>query len=470
MIGEHFERWWEHPSQFVQEVFGVTPDAWQHDALEAFPHCPRIAMKACKGPGKTAVLAWIGFNFLMTRPHPKIGCTSINEQNLKSGLWSEFARWYAKSPLLQRDFVFTKSTIFHRNHPETWKIEKRTWAKDADQTQIGNSLAGLHQPYVMWLLDESGSYPPAILPACEAIFAGCIEAHIVQAGNPTSLSGPLYMACVLAADQWKVIEITGDPDSPKRSPRIPVEHARAQIKQYGRDNPWVLVNIFGQFPPSSPNALIGPDEVREAMRRSYQAHQIGNAAKVLGLDVARFGDDSSVLAPRHGIQMLPLLKWRNMDSTAGAAHVSRYWGEWNADGCMIDMSGGYGTGWYDQLKTMGRAPLAVEFGGGAVLKERYANKRAEMAFQFVQWIKDGGALPDDGNLLAQLTETTYSFARGGDKFILEPKEHVKERLGTSPDEMDACMCTFAFPIVRPSARDSFGSQGRFESEYDALKY
>jgi phage terminase large subunit len=112
------------------------------------------------------------------------------------------------------------------------------------------------------------------------------------------LSGPLYWACTRAADQWKVISITGDPDDPKRSPRIPLEHARAQIEQYGRDNPWVMTNILGLFPPSSPNSLIGPDEVREAMRRSYPAHQIGHAAKVLGVDCARFGDDTSVIRGR----------------------------------------------------------------------------------------------------------------------------------------------------------------------------
>src|SRR5205814_1739641 len=68
--------WRQKPQAFVRELFGVTPDAWQDEALEAFPHSPRLAMKACKGPGKTAVLAWIAWNFLVTRLHPMIGATS----------------------------------------------------------------------------------------------------------------------------------------------------------------------------------------------------------------------------------------------------------------------------------------------------------------------------------------------------------------------------------------------------------
>lgn len=448
----------------VGELWNETPDAWQHDALEAFPYSPRLAMKACKGPGKTCVLAWIGWNYLLTRPHPMIGCTSISGANLKAGLWTELARWHAKSPLLQHLFQVTKTEIFCKAHPNTWKAEARTWAKDADATQIGNALAGVHAKYVMWLLDESGSYPPAILPTCEAIFSGePIEAHIVQAGNPLLLSGPLYRACVLARDLWKVVEITGDPDDPKRSPRIPIEHAREQIKQYGRDNPWVLVNIFGRFPPSSPNTLIGPEEVRAAMSRYHREHEIGAAPKVIGVDVARFGDDASVLAPRQGIQMFPFKKWRNLDSTQGAGQVTRFWNDWGADACFIDGTGGFGAGWLDQIRALGKSPIDVQFGGEAHDKARYYNKRTEMAFDFVQWIKRGGALPDDGNLLAELTETTYAFK--GDRMLLEPKDMVKERLGFSPDEMDACMCTFAEPVMAKS-NDVKSNRSAVPQEYN----
>ena len=74
-----------------------------------------------------------------------------------------------------------------------------------------------------------------------------------------------------------------------------VEHARQMIAQYGETNPWIRVSIFGEFPQSSLNALIGPDEVSAAMKRYYREYEIGGAARVLGVDVARFGDDASVI-------------------------------------------------------------------------------------------------------------------------------------------------------------------------------
>lgn len=438
--------WTEHPAQMARELFDIEPDAWQEEALEAFPHSPRICMKACAGPGKTNVLGLIGWNFMITRPHPMCGATSISGANLKSNLWTELSRLRSRAPLVEALFDQTKSAIFAREHPETWKMEARTWSADADANQIGNALRGVHADYVMWLLDETGDYPDAIMPICETIFAGAPkEAHIVQAGNPLKLSGPLYRACTTSRANWKVIEITADPDDPKRTPRVSVEHARQIIAEYGRDNPWVLVTIFGQFPPSSFNALIGPDEVSAAMKRYYREDELANSAKVLGIDVARYGDDSSVIAPRQGLQMFPLIKKRHISGIQGAGLTSRKWDDWGADACFIDDTGGFGATWIEQLQVLGKSPIGVPFSGQAHDSRRYYNKRAEMAFDFVAWIKRGGALPEDPQLLAALTQTTYTFK--GDAFLLEPKDLVKKKLqGHSPDEFDACICTFAEPV------------------------
>jgi len=447
--GARIATWREHPAQMVRELFGVEPDQWQTDVLEAFPRSPRIAMKACTGPGKTAVLAWLGWNFMLTRPHPIVGATSISGDNLKANLWTELARWRAKSPLLEHLFEQTKTAIFAKEHPQTWKLEARTWAKDANASEIGNALRGLHSPYVMWLLDESGDYPPAILPTAEAIFSGAPEeAHIVQAGNPINRTGALYHAHTHRG-LWHVIEITADPLDPKRTPRVSVAHAQSQIDEWGRENPWVLVNIFGQFPPSSMNALIGPDEVEAAMKRMYRDYEIGDAPRVMGIDVARYGDDASVIFKRQGIQCYKFQKYRNIDSTQGAGIVIREWDAWGADAAFIDDTGGFGSGWIDNLVRMGKGPIGIHFAGQAHKHGRYYNKRAEMIFDCVEWIKRGGALPESRELLRALTETTYTSEK--DKLIIEPKDLVKEKLGFSPDEMDAFALTFAEPITPKSA-------------------
>lgn len=436
--------WREKPLVFVREVFGVEPDPWQCEALERFPTSPRLCMKACKGPGKTALLAWVGWNFLVTRPHPMIGATSISGANLKANLWTELARWRSVSPMLEALFEQTKSEIFLKEHPKTWRLEARTWPADADPAQIGNALAGVHAKFVMWLGDEAGDYPNAIMPTLEGIFAGLpVEAHIVIAGNPTRLDGPLYRACTIARDIWTVVEITADPDDPRRTPRVTVEHAREQIKQYGADNPWVLVNIFGKFPPSSFDALIGVDEVSAAMRRSFKDWDYRHASKIMGVDVARFGDDSSIIACRQGVQTFPFRQYRNLDSLQGAGRVREVEIEWGADAIFVDNSGGFGSGWIDNLRSLGSKPFGVDYSGNAA-DGRYYNKRAEMYFLGVQHIRSGGALPECPELLAALTQTTYTFK--GSAMILEPKTDVKAKLGYSPDHADAWVQTFHTPV------------------------
>jgi hypothetical protein len=442
--------WRERPDVMVRELFGVVPDVWQDEVLRDFPHCPRQAMQACKGPGKTAVESWLSWNFLLTRPHPKIAAISISGENLRDNLWSEMAYWQAKAPLLQEMFAWSAKRIVCKAAPETWWMSARTWQKTADKEQQANTLAGLHAPYVMIVMDESGGIPDAVGATADAIFSGATEAHIVQAGNPTHLSGPLYRAATIDAAMWKVYRITGDPDSPKRSPRVPLEWARAQIRSYGRDNPWVLVNVFGEFPPSSINALLGPDDIDRVMGLHVPKSAYDKAARVLGVDVARYGDDASVIFPRQGVAAFTPQVMRNLDSLQGAGHVTRRWEDFfgdntrvKADACFVDNTGGYGAGWIDQLVSLGRAPIGIGFATKAN-DPRFFNKRAEMAWDMAEAIKAGLALPESPELRAELTALTYCFK--GDRILVIEKDQIRSVLGRSPDWSDALMLTYAQPV------------------------
>ena len=209
--------WSQHPSKMVRDLLGVEPDPWQAEALEAFPSSPRLAMKAAKGPGKTSCLAWIGWNFLLTRPFPKCAATSISGKNLEDNLWTEFAKWRDRSELLKQKFTWTKTRIFCNDAPETWFMTARSWAQSADRNTQANTLAGLHADYVLVLLDESGGIPDSVMVTAESALSSCVEGHVIQAGNPTHLEGPLYRACTSSRALWRLIEITGDPDDPRRS-------------------------------------------------------------------------------------------------------------------------------------------------------------------------------------------------------------------------------------------------------------
>jgi len=240
-------RWREDPIAFVRECLKAEPDGWQADMLAAFPTHRRIGARASKGPGKTAVLSWMIWNFLVTRLHPKIACTSISGDNLSDGLWTELAKWQHNSPLLLSQFTWSKTRIVCKHHEETWWCSARNWSKGADSTQQADTLAGLHADNLMFVIDEVGSIPESVMVAAEAGLATGKDTKIVMAGNPTMTSGPLWRACTTDREQWHMTEITSDPDDPKRSSRVDVKWAKEQIERFGKENPWVLVNVFGRF-------------------------------------------------------------------------------------------------------------------------------------------------------------------------------------------------------------------------------
>lgn len=460
--------WAARPPVFARQVLGVIPDAWQDEVLEAVAARQRVALKASKGPGKSTLMAWLALWYLATRPHPKVVATSITADNLKDGLWTEIAKWLGASPLLKASFSWQAERVTSKQYPETWWASARAWPKSGDASQQADTLAGLHADHVMFLIDEAGGIPDAVVAAAEAGLANADdsagrEAKLVLAGNPTHLSGPLYRACTRERHLWWVKEISGDPDDPNRAPRISVQWAREQIEKYGRDNPWVLVNVFGQFPPGQSNALLGVEEVAAASRRVVGEAEYTQEPKVLGVDVARQGDDRSVLFPRQGRASFRPKVFRNLDTMQLADAVVRFIDAWKPDATFIDLAT-FGAGVYDRVRQLGHPIIGVDF-GGKPLDTRYANRRAEMWHGMAEWVRLGGCIPDDAELLGELSSPTYGFDPHG-RLLLEKKAEVKQRIGKSPDLADGLALTFAAPVARVRPGQLGNGGRRTVHEYD----
>lgn len=467
--------WRADPASFVRDNFGTEPDEWQLDALATLGGSTnpkrKVCLKACTGPGKSAWMAWAGWHrlacFAAPGEHPKGAALSITADNLKDNLWAELSKWQSRSPFLKSAFTWTKEKIYANEHPETWFLSARSFAKDANTEAIGRALSGLHSQFPFILLDESGDMPTAVGKAAQQIFTGLpTDALLAQAGNPTSTSGLLYESCVNGAVSWDVITITADPKDPKRTPRVSAEHAQEMIDTYGRDNPWVMATILGLFPPAGFRSLLGIEDVNAAMERHYREDDYSFAAKILGVDVAREGDDSSVIFPRQGLASFTPIVMRNAKTIEGAGAVARKEADWGADATFVDNTGGFGGGWIDQLTNLGRTPMGIHFASSAT-DPGYANKRAEMWFKMAEWVKGGGALPKIPALIAELTTPTYTFK--GDKLLIEPKEDIKKRLGRSPDLADALALTFAFPVAPKSMAGRQQQQTTSTSDYDPYR-
>lgn len=481
---QRIQAWRKSALLFVQDNFKPeTIDEWQREALElASAGDPRlrVVLRACTGPGKTVVLSWLGWwrlsCFAERGEHPKGAALSVTFENLKANLWPELSKWQQRSAFLTAAFTWTKELIYANDHPSTWFLSARSFARDADAEAIGRALSGLHSLYPFVLLDETGDMPVAVVRAAEQIFTGAPrQAAIFAAGNPTSTDGLLYHLCTQVREQWKLITITADPDDPRRTPRVDIELAREQIRLYGRDNPWVMATILGKFPPGGFNALLTLDEVELSMSRVLRVEAYDWSQRRLGVDQARFGDDRTVIFPRQGLMALMPIEMRGANSLEVAARVVLAKSRWHSDMELFDGTGGWASGSVDSMRQAGHSPLEVNAAGQAQ-DAGYFNARSEMWFRMADWIKKGGCLPRVPGLARELTSPQYTFQDG--KFRLEEKAQIKKRLGFSPDLADALAQTFYLPdmprtvSVGPGIEITLGVDGyvgkKENADYDPL--
>lgn len=455
----------ENILKFVYDECKINPDKWQERAFLEYARpdkkISRIGLAACAGPGKSCVLAICGLWFLCTQghrgEHPKGAVVSETMENLKDNLWAELAKFRNISPLCSTLLRWTKTRIYASDHPETWFLSARSFNKDANAEDQGRTLSGLHSQYISFFIDESGKIPVSVAKAAEQALSveDKLFARIITAGNPTSVDGLLYHI-VMTVKGWTIIKITGDPDDPERSRRIDSAWAAEQILKYGRDDPWVQSYILGIFPEVGINTLFSLKDVEDAMRRNLDPSHFNTASKRLGVDVARFGHDSTIIFPRQGLRGYQFVEMRNARTNDIAARVALAKERWNSHLEFVDGTGGWGAGVVDSLIQAGYSPMEVHFSGKAS-DDRHKNKRSEMWFRMADWVKRGGILPPSNKLKKELIEQTYSFLNG--KFILEDKERVRQRLGYSPDIADALALTFAIaeskaPVVHfPGAAD-----------------
>lgn len=320
-------RWRNDASIAVKELWGgywlaasrddatrrAGPDDWQTDVLQKFNGKKRIAIKACKGPGKTALLAWMALIFLITRPMCRVACTSITGDNLRDNLWAEMSLWISRSPFLSAVLRVSDERIYVLGHKKHWFITARTWAKDANEEQQANTLAGLHADYLLFIIDEAGGVPDAVAAAAEGGLATGLETKLIIAGNPTHSAGPLFRAFTRDVALWWTKTITADPDDPNRTPRVSVEWARDQITIFGRDSAWCRTNVFAEFPIQSSDSLCALSWFEQAAARYREPHP--DEPKTMGVDVARFGPDENFAVICCANQVVSVHRWGGMDSS-----------------------------------------------------------------------------------------------------------------------------------------------------------
>lgn len=225
------------------------------------------------------------------------------------------------------------------------------------------------------------------------------------------------------------------------------ERELASLKAEMSDNAF-RQEFLCDFSAESDDILIPIDLVSVAVKRQYVERDIAYAPVVIGVDVARFGDDATVFFKRQGLVAFEPVVIRKLDNMAVADRLVSFIVENRPDAIFVDA--GAGAGVIDRVRQLGCTVTEVAFGGRA-LSEKYRNRRAEMWIEMAAWLRSGGQIPNHATLKADLSAATYLFDTSG-KMVLESKEKIKERLGRSPDLADALALTFAAPVRKSDNR------------------
>lgn len=343
-------------------------------------------------------------------------------------------------------------------------------------------MAGTSGKTLMYVIDEASGFSQAIFEAIEGNLGGSTFGRLLAISNPTQVSGFFFDAFHNSASSWHRFAISSE-EASKHASDFPglmrPETIARKAKDVGRDSPWFQVRILGNFPSTAANAIISLAHIdtakelfltealkRFCLRHTYAADidsgRIGELSLEelgklfgpddgpleIGVDVARFGDDRTVIQPRRGRFLLPYVAIQGFDTQEVAGAVLRVvkalrHGIEKAH-TKVDVIG-YGAGVCDALRREENhgfvSVVDVNVSCRADDSEKHPNLRSQLWFGIADFLKEGGALhsavgEEDGKLDAELLTPTYKIDPQG-RQVVEPKDAIKQRLGRSPDIADA---------------------------------
>lgn len=423
----------DDPANYVRCVFQAEPDKWQEEALRAIGAGQRLAVASGHGVGKTALTSWLIHWFMATRPNPQVVVTANTKNQLDSKTWRELAKWNQKA--INGGWFSHSATRFAlRESPDTWFASAIPWTENNSE-----AFAGTHEDHVLNVFDEASSIPDVIWDVVEGSMT-TPGAKWAAFGNPTRNTGRFRECWGRFRHRWHTMQV--DSRTAQQADKAQIQ---AWIDDYGIDSDFVKVRVLGEFPSQSANQFISGADVDAC--RAYVAQGFEAAPKILAADIARFGDDQSVIAMRQGRKVFSLVPWRGLDLMASADRIAQSIDEFEPDAVVIDETG-IGSGVVDRLRQLNYKVFGFNGGESPKDADTYRNRRAEVWGLMREALRQRIELPDDRELGQDLIGPEYHFTPA-QQLLLERKEDMKKRGLASPDRGDAVAMTWA---VSPKAR------------------
>lgn len=431
-----------HPIEFIDDLifrfYPISPrpklNRYQKELCQAIVENDWVSVRSGRGRGKTTGVALLIPWYLATRPMARVVATAPKIDLLHDILWAEINKWLQYSPLKQL-LLWTKEKVECDIAPNNWYAVART-AKSKE------NLSGYHESYQLMIGEEASGIADDILETIEQTQLNNEnkkEIKTILISNPTKVTGYFYKTHRLADWEkfWKRLHFKPTDHE--------VEHdagAQRTIKLHGKDHDLTRVNVYGEFPAGNPQAILSYEEVSDAMNRTAPAEGMIE----IGVDVARFGDDNTVMFFRYGYKFFPCRVFKKQDTAQTEDDIITLVRELRRDfkydkviRIKIDDST-FGGGVVDHLqrnKLDGIEVVPCLF--GSMGNDFYANGASIMASEMKVLISKI-ELPRDDILLEEMCGRNWEKSldnRGRQR--IESKDDFKKRIHRSPDRFDACL-------------------------------
>lgn len=400
------------------------------------------AVASGHGIGKSALISMIMYWAMSTRANTRGVTTANTERQLQGKTWPELAKWHRLA--INKNWFTYSATALASSDPQyerTWRIDAVPWSEHNSE-----SFAGLHNQgnRILVIFDEASAISDRIWEVTEGALSDS-DAEIIWLafGNPTRLTGRFRECFGSLGHRWTHVQIDSREVEGTNKDQI-----QRWVEDYGEDSDFVRVRVRGVFPRASTTQFISSEHVEQACRRTPNPTSADPV--IMGVDVARFGADRSVIYIRHGsdAQSTPPIVLRGIDTMTLVGRISEILAKRPIDMIFVDETG-VGGGVVDRLRQLGNRVIGVNNGAKSDSPgtgELVANKGTECWAKMRLWLSEWGTIPNDAELKTDLEGREYGY-NVRNELMLESKDDMKKRGLASCDLADALALTFAYPVA-----------------------
>lgn len=436
------------PALFAKEVLRVEPTEQQWEASRALASRRRVSIRSGHGTGKSTFMSWTVPWFLSCYFPAKIPATAPTSHQLEDILWAELAKWHRvmceNFPSLGSQFDWSAGAYRMKSHPNESFAVPRT-----SRPEKPEALQGFHSDNILFLIDEASGVADNVFEVAEGALS-TEGAFVLMAANPTRQSGYFFDSHHRMRGDWAALHWDGE-----KSPRVSKDYIASMAKKYGIQSSVYKVRVKGEFATAA-DGVIALELCEAAKIRDVKPYAA--AQTIWGVDVARFGDDSSALAKRRGnVQVEPIKEWWGKDTMQLVGLIKHEYDSTPLNERPISINVdviGIGAGVVDRGIELGLPICGVNVAESEAVnanQERQFNRlRDELWWKCREWLAAKDCkLADDDETIGELTTPTYSILSNG-LIKVEGKDEMKKRGVKSPNRADAWNLTFA--DVRPLHR------------------